>query len=95
MYDVSKLAQGLRSIGLVFASLAGYLEVNETVRPKIIKPFQSKSDADVGRSSMRYSFLLGNAHFCLVPKGPLVAGQSQNRKQLEDFLKKTGGLEPR
>jgi len=47
----------------------GYLEVNETVRPKIIKAFQSKSDADVGRSSMRYSFLLGNAHFCLVPRG--------------------------
>ena len=71
--DVSKLAQGLRSIGLVLASFAGYLEVNETVRPKIIKAFQSKSDADVGRSSMRYSFLLGNAHFCLVPRGPLVA----------------------
>eukprot|EP00913_Durusdinium_trenchii_P006778 g6370.t1 len=47
----------------------GYLEVNETVRPRILKTFQSKEDADVGRSSMRYSFLMGNAHFCLVPRG--------------------------
>ena len=47
----------------------GYLEVNETVRPKIIKYFESKPDADVGRPSMRYSFLMGNSHFCLVPRG--------------------------
>ena len=87
VYDVSKLAQGLRSIGLVFASLAGYLEVNETVRPKIIKAFQSKSDADVGRSSMRYSFLLGNAHFCLVPKGPLVADNLKTESSWRIFLK--------
>ena len=95
MYDVSKLAQGLRSIGLVFASLAGYLEVNETVRPKIIKAFQSKSDADVGRSSMRYSFLLGNAHFCLVPKGPLVADNLKTESSWRILFRKPGGLEPR
>ena len=47
----------------------GYLEVNETVRPNIIKHLQSKPDVDVGRSSMRYSFLMGNSHFCLVPRG--------------------------
>lgn len=91
VYDVSKLAQGLRSIGLVFASLAGYLEVNETVRPKIIKAFQSKSDADVGRSSMRYSFLLGNAHFCLVPKGPLVADNLKTESSWRIFLKNRVG----
>ncbi|CAE7820996.1 ARAD1 [Symbiodinium microadriaticum] len=47
----------------------GYIEVNETVRPRIIKYFESKPDADVGRPSMRYSFLMGNSHFCLVPRG--------------------------
>ena len=31
----------------------GYLEVNETVRPKIIEAYQYKRGADVGRSSIR------------------------------------------
>lgn len=47
----------------------GYLEVNETVRSKIIKAYQYKRGADVGSSSIRYSFLMGNSHFCLVPRG--------------------------
>lgn len=34
-------------------ALQGYLEVNETVRPKIIEAYQYKRGADVGRSSIR------------------------------------------
>lgn len=50
----------------------GYRDVNETVRVEIIKTFRSRRDASVGRPSMRYGFLMGNAHFCLIPRGPSI-----------------------
>lgn len=47
----------------------GYLEVNETVRPALLRHMQGKPDVSVGGSSIRYSFLMGTAHFCLIPRG--------------------------
>jgi len=47
----------------------GYREVNETVRLDLIRHFTGKPNASVGEPSMRYSFLMGNAHFCLIPRG--------------------------
>lgn len=47
----------------------GYREVNETVRLDVIRQLSNKEGGSVGGPSMRYSFLMGTSHFCLVPKG--------------------------
>lgn len=73
-YQLGLWAIGIQSLSRKLPCPVGYLEVNETVRPQIIKAFRSKADADVGGPSIRYSFLMGNSHFCLVPRG-LVAAQ--------------------
>jgi len=47
----------------------GYREVNETVRLDLIRHLAGKPNTSIGEPSMRYSFLMGNAHFCLIPRG--------------------------
>eukprot|EP00929_Paragymnodinium_shiwhaense_P084282 TRINITY_DN45047_c0_g1_i1.p1 TRINITY_DN45047_c0_g1~~TRINITY_DN45047_c0_g1_i1.p1 ORF type:complete len:595 (-),score=87.37 TRINITY_DN45047_c0_g1_i1:22-1806(-) len=47
----------------------GYREVNETVRLSILATLDGKPDTSVGGHSMRYSFIMGNSHFCLIPRG--------------------------
>eukprot|EP00747_Dinoflagellata_sp_TGD_P206386 gnl/TRDRNA2_/TRDRNA2_80108_c0_seq1.p1 gnl/TRDRNA2_/TRDRNA2_80108_c0~~gnl/TRDRNA2_/TRDRNA2_80108_c0_seq1.p1 ORF type:complete len:468 (+),score=92.98 gnl/TRDRNA2_/TRDRNA2_80108_c0_seq1:119-1522(+) len=47
----------------------GYREVNETVRLALLEHFGKKPKASVGAASLRYSFLMGNTHFCLIPRG--------------------------
>ncbi|CAE8627386.1 unnamed protein product [Polarella glacialis] len=47
----------------------GYREVNETVRLSLIGNLSGFPDTDVGGQTMRYSFVMGNSHFCIVPRG--------------------------
>lgn len=47
----------------------GYKDVNETVRVRLIRELGKSREFSVGGPSMRYAFLMGNSHFCLVPKG--------------------------
>eukprot|EP00927_Polykrikos_kofoidii_P074446 TRINITY_DN70438_c0_g1_i1.p1 TRINITY_DN70438_c0_g1~~TRINITY_DN70438_c0_g1_i1.p1 ORF type:complete len:759 (+),score=108.71 TRINITY_DN70438_c0_g1_i1:180-2456(+) len=47
----------------------GYREVNETVRLAIIESLATRPHTSIGSPSMRYGFLMGNTHFCLIPRG--------------------------
>eukprot|EP00435_Cladocopium_sp_Y103_P065203 s473_g27.t1 len=68
----------------------GYLEVNETVRPKIIQAYQYKSGADVGRSSIRYAFLMGNSHFCLAVAGGQYVSLKQSLLDVSRLFERMG-----
>merc|ERR1711904_165487 len=50
-------------------SAEGYREVNESVRLQLIETLSPRPNVSIGGPTVHYSSLMGNAHFCLVPKG--------------------------